>query len=136
MYITYLHTYIHTYIHTYFYSLFVSPTTLFLSPTASIMIHYTWPMSSGPLTCLPYNNLQGENPVEACGTSLNTNKMKGNYLSQSLPVSTKFLNICFSVPLKHSTRPSVSGRYGVVLISFTPSWEHSDFIRCKMKLAP
>lgn len=75
--------------------------------------------SSMPLGLRPSSSSNGENPVDACGTSRMENKTKGISWSQFFPLtSITFLSICLRVLLNRSTRPSVCGWCTDV---FTPS---------------
>ncbi|KAG8538635.1 hypothetical protein GDO81_022300 [Engystomops pustulosus] len=70
--------------------------------------HVSLAMSRRPLGCLPYTNSNGENPVEAFGTSRMANIKYGNSTSQSFPsLFTTFFSILFKVLLNRSTNPSV-----------------------------
>ena len=51
---------------------------------AGLAVQVSRMTSSGPLTLLPYNNSNGEKPVDDCGTSRYANNKYGMSLSQSL----------------------------------------------------
>ena len=82
------------------------------TPGVSFSVQSSFRICIGPLTILPYSSSNGENPLDACGTSLYANRTADKYLSQSLGF---FWHVFFNILLRiHSFFHTVFGFNGVV----------------------
>ena len=110
---------------------------MFETSGVSFSVHSSLWTCIGPWTVLPYSSSNGENPIDACGTSLYANRTADKYLSQSLGFSRhSFFYTFLKNPFILSQSPLHFGLYGIVNNCLSDISLQTSFMRFEVNWLP